>query len=119
MFMKRFKLPSFTTFYSRNSTSPYEKFFFWVANQFDGIPKGKVINVTACLLHKEDYQKLHDQTHRWVKKQHDLDDKRAAKELAWLSLDISPGIVTDDLEFLFSPGYVYVKEKKLFQKQRK
>ncbi len=116
--LMRIKLPDFSTFKStRQDTSPYELFHFWVAAQVGGKKKNKKINVSASWLHPKDAERLDSRTSTWLKKAYPIMSATTrGRTLAWHRLDVSPANWTEkDVPEGVEPGYVYVDKKTLYE----
>lgn len=113
----KIELPNFSTFKStKKEMSPYEMFHYWVASQFSGKKKNKVINVSASWLHPKDAKALTSKVKTWIKKCYPHIIYRLEKELGYHNLEIGPaswpeGKVPEWAE----PGYVYVNSKELYE----
>lgn len=115
--MTSIKLPSIETFASgKRGKSPFEKFHLWVAKRSGGLPKGKVVNVSATKLHYRDYQKLRKLAFDWIKIQRpSLSYQHLQATLSWHDLEIGPASwKRGSLPKGTRAGFAYVDTAELF-----
>lgn len=108
-FSHRIKLPSASRFASKlQRTSPYEKFFLWIATQMGGIPAGRMINVSAVWVHEIFAKQLDQQVIRWLKTAYRLNAHQVKHELPWIHLQYAPAYFGKDETW--PDGNAYVRE---------
>jgi len=104
-------LPEWKTFQSKTKDiTPIHKFYDWLKIELGGLPENHQINVSSVVLNKADERYLKDMTKEYFIKVYKLEKDKAAKEAAWINLDIGPIASPDQ-----NVGQVYIK-KDVFRK---
>lgn len=111
--MKRFKISWEALKKHSKKYDPYTRVHMMAAKKVGGIPEGQYINVSAVKVTMKDNEKLVDIAIDWAVKTGKCFSKEQAKRsVAWLSLDIGPGLTQTG-----EPGYAYIDVENLFRKK--